>query len=293
MRLPSILSALAVIAVLGSVSCGKAPEDPLCQFTPLPASSGVPDGQGAVRISAPTDEYFYLADTRKNDIAHAHLGMAAAVRPGAYDVRLNGSHHLVQVRKNLLTGCAAGTLLARGTTDEYDYVSDSTGTEIAHQHLGSSLALFPGMYTVRVNNTTAPVSVAAGAPAELKTGVLLVRGTTDEYYYVSNSAGTEIAHQHLNSPLALFPGAYTAKINHAEIPAKVDADATSEYQTATLTVNGTADAYYYVRDHNGTELGRAHLNAALSLPGGSYSVKLGTETRPVELTASQASVVSW
>ena len=347
--------AAAAAAALTAFSCSKAPDDPLCKYDALPSSANVPAGQGAVRISAPTDETFWVSDSAGKEVNRAQLNTAAAVKPGDYVVKLNNSHHTVHVRANSMATCTAGTVLTRGDTDEPYYVLDTTGAEIARNHIGSSLAFFPGLYkvkvnnstrdvevkpsavaqvqtatltvagdtdesyyvldssgtelarnhlgrplaflpgagTVKVNNTTAPVSMNAATPTVVKTGALLVRGTTDEDYYVYNSVGSEIARQHLNSPLSFLPGAYTVKVNHSDIAAKVEAGSTAEYQTATLTVNGKGDAYYSVLDKNGTELGHNRMNSPLAFAEGSYTVKVGNDVRPVSLTASKSTVLNW
>ena len=122
---------------------------------------------------------------------------------------------------------------------------------------------------------------------------MLLRGTTDEYYYVLDTAGTELAHNKLNNPLSLVEGSYSLKVNNKTMPAKVEPSKTNEYQTATLTVKGGPDAYYYVLDTNGTELAHAKMNQSLAVPEGSYSVKVGKDTRPVKLAAAKETVVNW
>src|SRR5437899_40878 len=125
----------ALLPLLVTFSCNKAPDDPFCSYEPLPESAGVPAAQGAVQIVASTDEYFY--------------------------------------------------------------VLDSTGTELAHNKLSRPLAFMPGSRTVKVNNTSATVQIAAGSPVELKTGAIVVHGATTEYYYVVNATGNELAHHKL------------------------------------------------------------------------------------------------
>jgi hypothetical protein len=340
---------------LATFSCTKTPDDPFCRYEPLPASAGIRAGEGAVEITASADDYFYILDKTGKEATHGRLNTAASVKPGDYDAKLNNSAHPVHVRENTLTKCSAGTFLLRGTTDEYYYVLNSLGQELAHNKLGSGLAFFPGKYTVQVNNTpqdvevkpaavtevqagiltvpgstdeyyyvfdstgrelahqklsgplafmpgqrtvkvngtSATVQIAAGSLAKLTTGALLVHGTTDEYYYVFSATGIELAHQKLNGPLSFVEGDYSVKINNVAMPVKVEAGKTNEYQTATVSVKGIADQYYYVFDHNGTELGHNKLNLPLAFPEGSYSVKVTNETRPVDLVAAKTTVLNW
>jgi 6,7-dimethyl-8-ribityllumazine synthase len=353
MKLTCVLTGL--LPLLATVSCTKAPDDPICRYEPLPASSGTPAGQGGIQITAAADDYFYILDKAGKEISHARLNMSASAKPGNYVAKLNNSSHPVQIRESTLTKCSAGSVVLRGNTDEYYYVLDSTQHEMAHNKLGTGLAFFPGKYmlqmnntpqefevkpsavtdvqagiltvpgstdeyyyvldstgrelahqklsrplaflpaaaTVKVNNTSAPVQIAAGSLVELKTGAILVHGTTDEYYYVFGAAGNELAHNKLEGPLSFVDGDYTVKVNNAAIAVKVEAGKTNEYQTATLIVKSGADLYYYVLDRNGTELGHNKVNAAMAFPEGAYSVKLANETRPVTLTAAKITAVNW
>jgi 6,7-dimethyl-8-ribityllumazine synthase len=353
MKLTCILFGL--LSFLATLSCTKMPDDPFCRYEPLPASSGTPAGQGGVQITASADDYFYILDNTGKEISHGRLNMSASAKPGHYVAKVNNSSHPVQVRENTLTKCSAGTVVLRGSTDEYYYVLDSTQHEMAHNKLGSGLAFFPGKYmlqvnntpqefevkpdavaevqagiltvpgstdeyyyvldstgrelahqklsrplafmpgarTVKVNNTSAAVQIAAGSLVELKTGAILVHGTTDEYYYVFSAAGNELAHNKLESPLSFVEGDYTVKVNNAALAVKVEAGNTNEYQTATLSVKSGGDQYYYVLDRNGTELGHNKVNASLAFPEGAYSVKIANETRPVTLTAAKITALNW
>jgi hypothetical protein len=349
-RLPIVLGALLVLA-----GCSKAPEDPLCRYEPAPATMDLPSGQGAVRITGTTEEYFYVFDDSGKQLTYARLNQSATVKPGRYQVKVNKSTHPVTVQAKILTTCATGSILASGTTDEYFYVFDGSNNQMAYQKIGKALAFFPGKYQVQVNKTPAPVDVAAGSTAELKpanltveagtdeyfyvfdssgaqlaynklskslallpgawtvrvngtsqavnatagdalrvpAGMLVVNGATDEYYYVFNSAGTQLAYNKLGRPLAFLPGSYTAKVNNTALPVQLEGAKTAEYSTGALTVNGNKDAYYYVFDANGTQLGYKKLNEPIALFAGSYSVKVDQATRPASITAGQTNVMNW
>jgi hypothetical protein len=110
---------------------------------------------------------------------------------------------------------------------------------------------------------------------------------------VFNALGTQLAYNKLGKALSFVEGAYTAKVNNVAIPVRVDPARTNEYQTGNLTVKGSGSEYYYVFDANGTQLGYNKLNLPLSFPAGSYSVKVGNNTRPATVTAGQAVAVNW
>jgi len=351
-----VLALTLCLGPLLSISCQKAPPpDPLCSYEPLPESAKVPSGQGAIQVTATTDEYFYVVDSAGKDVGHAKLNGSVAMKPGSYEVKLNRSAHTAWVKAGTLTRCVAGTLNVKGTTDEYYYVLDAGGTELSHNKLGRSLSFLPGSYTLRVNGTekkaeiragetaivetgtlvtrgstdeyyyvltgtgtelshnkldkplaflpgpltisvnrtTAAAEVASGAVAEVKTGALLVQGKTDEYYYVLSATGTELAHNKLGRSLSFVEGSYTAKVNSTTLPVKVEAGKTNDYAAGTLTVRAAGTDYYYVLDGTGTELAHAKLGGSVSLAAGKYVVKVGKESRPATVAAGQEVVVAW
>jgi hypothetical protein len=207
-----LFAATLTSAVLLFASCQKAPPpDPLCKYEPLPDSARVAPDQGAIQIAAPASDYFYVVDSNGKEVGHAKADGSVAVKPGQYQVKVNGSAHSVWAKPKTLTRCAAGALFVSGTTDEYYYVVDSGGTELAHAKVGTPLAFFPGRYDVKLNSTTQPAEVPSGGAFELKSGTLFVRGSTDEYYYVLSGTGTELAHNKVGQPLSFVEGSYTVK----------------------------------------------------------------------------------
>ena len=283
-----------VLAALSFIGCKKAPPaDGVCSYDPLPAGAEVPFGQGGVQVMAATDSYFYAFDGAGKQIAYQGANRLLPLKPGDYQIKINNTTHPVSVQSKTLAKCASGTVLGTGKTDEYYYIFDGAGTQLAYEKLGKALSLFPGKYQGRLNNTSTPVDVSPNATIELKSGLLDVLGSTDEYYYVFNSTGTQLAYNKLGKALSFVEGAYSAKINNVAIPVRMDPSRTNEYQTGTLTVKGSGSDYYYVFDGNGTQLGYNKLNQALSFPAGSYSVKVGNNTRPATVTAGQAVAVNW
>jgi len=249
---------------------------------------------GAVLISGGTDEYYYVHEVAAGtQLASSKIGQAAGLFPGKYRILVNRTSAEVEIKPGAVSELKAALLLARGSTDEYYYVLDSAGTQLASSKLSAPLSLLPAKLTLKINNATAPLEITPGATVELQTGALMVRGTTDEYYYVLDAAGNQLASSKLNQAVSFVAGAYTVRVNNVKMPAKVEAGKTSEYQTATLTVKASANNYYYVLDANGTNLASKRLNESLAIPEGSYSVKVGDDTRPVTLSATKTVVVNW
>jgi 6,7-dimethyl-8-ribityllumazine synthase len=282
-------AAMLTSAVLLFASCQKAPPpDPLCTYEPLSESARVSPDQGLIQISAPVSDYFYVVDSNGKEAGHAKAGASVAVKPGQYQVKLNASAHSVRAKAKTLTRCAAGALFVSGTTDEYYYVVDSGGTELAHAKVGSPLAFFPGRHDVKVNGTTQPAEVPPGGAFELKSGTLLVRGSTDEYYYVLSGTGTELAHNKLGRPLAFLPGPLTVKVNGTSAPAQITPAAVGEVNTGAIVIQGTTDEYYYVLNATGTELAHNKLGRPLSFVEGSYTVKVNNTTMAAKVEAGKS-----
>jgi hypothetical protein len=248
---------------------------------------------GGVLVSGTTDETYYVFDTANTQLSYAGIAKALALFPGSYQVRMNKTTASVDIRPGATVELKAGTLSVPGTTEETFYVNDSLGTQLSYSRVGKPLSLLAGSYKVTLNKTEGPAQIRPGQTTEIPSGTLLLRGTTDETYYVFNNAGTQLSYAKLSTPLSLLPGTYTLKVNKTSTPISVEAGKTSEYQTGTLTVKGTGDNTYYVLDTQGTQLSYNKLNQPLSLLAGNYTVKLGKETRPVAIAAGGAMILNW
>lgn len=248
---------------------------------------------GTVNVDVGTDEYYAVLDAAARQLASSHMGRALSLFAGSYTVRINNSEAKAEVRSGEPLNVPAGTLAVHGSTDEYYAVVNNAGTQLASAHLEKPLAFVPGTYNIKVNNTTTPATITAGFTAEVKTGAVVMQGTTDEYYAIIDSAGTQLASAHLARPLSLVPGSYRAKLNNVTMPVQIEGGRTSEYQAGTLTVKASGSDYYAVLDAAGTQLASKQVNQPVSLPAGKYTVKLANNTRPATVTAGQAVVVNW
>jgi 6,7-dimethyl-8-ribityllumazine synthase len=248
---------------------------------------------GTLNVDVGTDEYYAVLDGGTRQLASSHVGRALGVFAGSYLVRINNSDAKAEVRIGESTSVPAGTLVVHGSTDEYYAVMNNAGLQLASAHLEKPLAFVPGTYNVKVNNTTTPVTVVSGVTAEVKTGAVVLQGSTDEYYAIIDSAGTQLASAHLGRALSLMPGAYRAKLNNIALPVQVDAGHSGEYQSGSLTVRTAGSDYYAVLDASGTQLVSKQVNQPVSVPAGRYSVRLGNNSRPATVTAGQSVVLNW
>jgi 6,7-dimethyl-8-ribityllumazine synthase len=248
---------------------------------------------GTLNVDVGTDEYYAVLDGATRQLASSHVGRALGVFAGSYLVRINNSDAQVEVRTGESTNVPAGTLVVHGSTDEYYAVMNNAGVQLASAHLEKPLGFVPGTYNVKVNNTTTPATMVSGVTTEVKTGAVVLQGSTDEYYAIIDSAGTQLASAHLGRALSLMPGAYRAKLNNIAMAVQVDAGHSGEYQSGSLTVRTAGSDYYAVLDASGTQLVSKQVNQPVSVPAGKYSVRLGNNSRPATVTAGQSVVLNW
>jgi hypothetical protein len=248
---------------------------------------------GTLNVDVGTDEYYAVLDGTTRQLASSHVGRALGVFAGSYLVRINNSDAQAEVRTGESTNVPAGTLVVHGSTDEYYAVMNNVGVQLASAHLEKPFAFVPGTYNVKVNNTTTPVTMVSGVTTEVKTGAVVLQGSTDEYYAIIDSAGTQLASAHLGRALSLMPGAYRAKLNNIAMTVQVDAGHSGEYQSGSLTVRTAGSDYYAVLDASGTQLVSKQVNQPVSVPAGKYSVRLGNNSRPATVAAGQSVVLNW
>src|SRR5437868_6386827 len=181
---------------------------------------------GAVLVSGKADEYYAVLDQAARQLASAHVGSALSLFPGSYKVRLNNTQVPANVQAGATVELKTGTMNVDAGTDEYYAVLDPGTRQLASSHVGRSLGLFPGSYAVRINNAAAQADVRANEITNVPAGVLLVHGSTDEYYAVADNAGKQLASAHLEKPLGLFPGTYNVKLNNTSAAVTVTARVT-------------------------------------------------------------------
>jgi hypothetical protein len=180
-----------------------------------------------------------------------------------------------------------------GSTDEYYYVLDSAGTQLASATFQKKTALFPGSWVAKVNETRVPVEIKPGETATAPTGALMVRGTTDEYYYVLDGAGSQLASSRLGKSTALFPGSYKVKVNNSVAPATITAGQIADVATGTVNAKKAGTEYYYVLDNNGSQLASAQVNRPSALLPGEYTVRIGDTKKQAAVSAGKDTALTW
>ncbi len=255
---------LLTVLLITQACTDKPQKDALCTYIPLPSSTEVKAGQGALQVDGIGEGYFYIFDADGKQLNYQLIGKVLGLDPGKYHVKINNSSHAVDIQKGMLTKCGTGALMVTGTTDEYYYVLDSANQQLYYNKLGKAASFFPSALIIKVNNSETRTDVKLNQVTEIKCGTLTVHGKTDEYYYVFNNVGQQLNYNKLEKPLAFLPGTYSVKVNVTETKVDVAAEQLSELQTGTIMVKGSTDEYYYVFDATGKQLNYQKLNSALN-----------------------------
>lgn len=240
-----------------------------------------------VEVRGTTDAYYYVLDTLGTQLTYAKLGEPISIFPGSYVAKLNNALMDTELSPGDTTALVSGTVLVTGTTDEYYYVLDAAGTQLTYAKLGQPISLLAGNYLSKVNNSVSPLTLEAGGTRELASGTVLGSGTTDQYYYVLDTAGTQLGYARLGNALAYLPGTYRIRMVDTDMPLSVQAEQVTEVVTGTLVVQGTGAEYYYMLDEGGNQLGYSRLNSPTSLLAGTYSVRTGDRNEPVTIVAGR------
>jgi len=231
-------------------------------------------------------------DSTNQQLGYESLGKSMSFFPGSYKVRVNNTESGVQIKLKELTQIKTGTLVVHGSTVEYYYVLDDTDKQLNYNTLEKPLAFLPGTYPVKVNKTTMSAEILPGKLTELATGTVLVKGLTEEYYYVTDTLGNALNYQSLNKPLAFFPGNVQVKVNNTLTKGMVTAGQAAEFVTGSLMLTGGGTEYYYVLDDAGNSLNYNSLNKSLSFFPSEYVVKIGGSTRKATVNAGQLTSIA-
>jgi len=143
-RTQRIAALAGLVSILSLCACKKEPPpDVVCSYEPLPATAEVPSGQGALQVMAATDTYFYAFDSAGKQIGSHGANGSLPLKPGDYQIKVNNSMHPVSVQSKSLTKCSTGAVQVTGKTDEYYYVFDGAGTQLASAHINAATSSTP------------------------------------------------------------------------------------------------------------------------------------------------------
>jgi hypothetical protein len=243
---------------------------------------------GTLLVHGTTGETYYVLDaTTGEQLSYNLLEKPLAILPGTYTTTLNKTSGKADITAGQTTELNSGALVVHGTTDETYYILDAAGTQLAYNTLEKALAFLPGSYIAKLNNTRLNTEVTGTQLTELQTGTLLVKGLTDETYYVNDSSGNQLSYQTINKPLAFFPGRLTVTLNKTETKSLIAMKSMTELASGAVLVTGSGGDTYYMLDPAGNQLAYQTINKALSFFPGEYTVKLGQSTRKAQVTSGR------
>ncbi|HUF12608.1 MAG TPA: hypothetical protein VMN78_05895 [Longimicrobiales bacterium] len=283
-----ILLRLGLVAVTAGVLTSCAADAPVAAAAVCRSEPGPESG---LRVNAVSDAYFYADAPGGAQAGYALGGGVVPLEPGEYVARLNNTRQPVTVEGGQVTTCETATIDVAGTTSEYWYLLDTLSAQLGYSLLDGSLGVFPGRYTIRVNNTHQSVTADARNTVSLATGTIRVAGATSEYFYVLDQNGQQLAYSLLGEPLSLLPGSYRARVNNTLAPFTIEGGRATTLTAGTVLATGTTSEYYYVLDTAGEQLGYALLGNASSYLPGTYTVRLNNRTTPIEVSGGDSTVV--
>lgn len=261
------------LAMLGSCAKKKHADD-CCTFTDLPPAATPEGGKGRLQVEGSTAAYYDVRNEAGEHLSRRLLNEKLDLAPGRYEVSVNNASHFVDIEEGRLAKCATGTLMLSGHTEETYVVSDSINHVLLKAEIGKAVSLFPGAYRLTVNNTETGATVRRREVATVRTGSLVVRGTTNELYYVLDDSDEQLAYANLEKPVALFPGRYVVTVNNTSMKANVNAGGQTDLHTGNIRVTGLTDEYYYVTDSADNALNYQDLNKAIALFPGHFFVSV-------------------
>jgi 6,7-dimethyl-8-ribityllumazine synthase len=279
-----------IIFSLHIVACSdKSVNDPCCRYSAITDPTSANEDDGVLYVQGSTTAYYYVLNDQGEQVIHQVINKAVPLPEGEYNVRINNSLHAVRIRSEEQVNCLTGTLTVSGNTSDYYYVIDSTGQQLTYEMLGKQTSLFPGIYTIRVNETEVSTEVKLNEFREIRTGSILVEGTTNEYYYVLGTGNKQLNYNTLGKPLAFLPGFYEVKVNNTSMKADVVAGRVTTLATGNILVSGLTEEYYYVTDSVGNALNFQTLNKSIAVFPGDYEIKVNNTIVRGSVLAGQTS----
>jgi hypothetical protein len=188
------------------------------------------------------------------------------------------------------TGSVSSVMVA-GTGKGRYFVSDASGKSLTNADTNTAVELFPGTYTVALNDTTQPLTVRAGQQATVSAGSAMVAGTGKGRYFVSDASGKILTNADTNAAVELFPGTYTVALNDTTQSLTVRAGRQATVSAGSAMVAGTGKSRYFVSDASGKSLTNADTNTAVELFPGEYVVTVNGTTRSLVVRAGQQTIL--
>ena len=101
------------------------------------------------------------------------------------------------------------------------YVYGEALNELDSVYTNKDVELFPGTYTVSLNEARTAATVQAGERSVLPSGVLTVSGTENRYSDIYDAEGNPLKQIRGDKAIELFPGNYSVILGDTKLTATV------------------------------------------------------------------------
>ncbi|MDM8521955.1 hypothetical protein QUF80_01150 [Desulfococcaceae bacterium HSG8] len=253
---------------------------------------------GSISVSGTDTDDFYVYDTEGKKLDSAHTNGEVEVFPGNYNVFLNDTKQTATVRageKTMLTAGRLSVLSAATTIPSTYYVYDLSGNKLCYAAVNRETELFPGNYTVYLNDTAQNATVQAGEETELVAGIISVTSTSaNTSFYVYNSDGDKLGYASVNKEFDLYPGNYMVSLRTVYQNVTVQTGEKTVLKAGTLSVSSiskTGNATFYVYDAAWNKLGYTSTNKEIELFPGTYTVTLNEGEQTAVIQAGEDTVL--
>jgi len=118
---------------------------------------------GTVTATGIGQDLFYVYNTDGKQLDYERTNNVVELFPGTYTVSLNGSTQTAAVQAGQKTALIAGIIKITGNGQDLFYVYNTAGKQLDYERTNGVVEIFPGIYSVKLNNTSQTYTVQAGA----------------------------------------------------------------------------------------------------------------------------------
>jgi len=249
-------------------------------------------------ISTTGNARFYVYDDAWSDLDYAYTNKEVELFPGTYKVSLNDTRTTATVQPGEKTVLESGTVSVSSisiTGNARFYVHDDAWNDLGDAYTNKEVELFPGSYTVSLNDTQATATVQPGKKTVLESGTVSVSSisTSGNIRFYVRDAWNDLGYAYTNKEVEVFPGIYTVSLNDTHATAIVQAGEISALPSGVLTISGTGSSYYDIYDADGNKLIHAYGEKAIELFPGTYTVVRDDDNLSAEVEGGQNMIVDF
>ena len=189
------------------------------------------EAEGSLLVTGQGKNLYYVYDVKDNKkVGFTSTGQTMSLPAGKYKVALHDTGPEIRIKSNDVTVLQTGVLLVQGDgVNLYEVWDKDKETKLNFTRTGKGLELFPGTYTVILNNISQKITVAAEDTTRITTGRLLVSGKSEALYYVFDQTGNQqLNFTSVGEETELFPGKYIVKVENDKKEVEIEAGKINE-----------------------------------------------------------------